>query len=343
MNINEICNKIRDEPEYNFLRDNPHLGSNIILLGLGGSYAYGTNTESSDLDIRGIATRTRRDILTGENFEQVVDVPTDTTIYSFDKMVKLLCSANPNTLEIVGLKPEHYLYVSKAGELLLKNKNLFLSKRVVNTFGGYAAGQLHRLSNKAVRKVPQKEQEEHIFKTIEYAKSSIISHYNSLPDGAINLYVDTAVTEGLDAEIFMDLDIKKYPIRSFSGIQNEFTQIVRSYDKLGTRNKKAAEHGKIAKHSMHLIRLYFMLFDILENGEVITYREKEHALLMDIRDGKYLDGNDQPIPAFFEMVAEFENKMNYLAGRTELPDECDMEKVKDLVEEINGAIVEGLM
>ena len=111
MNINEICNKIRDEPEYNFLRDNPHLGSNIILLGLGGSYAYGTNTESSDLDIRGIATRTRRDILTGENFEQVVDVPTDTTIYSFDKMVKLLCSANPNTLEIVGLKPEHYLYL----------------------------------------------------------------------------------------------------------------------------------------------------------------------------------------------------------------------------------------
>ena len=62
MNINEICNKIRDEPEYNFLRDNPHLGSNIIMLGLGGSYAYGTNTESSDLDIRGIATRTRHNI-----------------------------------------------------------------------------------------------------------------------------------------------------------------------------------------------------------------------------------------------------------------------------------------
>ena len=49
MNINEICNKIRDEPEYNFLRDNPHLGSNIILLGLGGSYAYGTNIAMYEL------------------------------------------------------------------------------------------------------------------------------------------------------------------------------------------------------------------------------------------------------------------------------------------------------
>ena len=37
-------------PAYDFLRTNPHLGKNIILLGLGGSYAYGTNTENSDLD-----------------------------------------------------------------------------------------------------------------------------------------------------------------------------------------------------------------------------------------------------------------------------------------------------
>ena len=335
MNINEICNKIRDEPEYNFLRDNPHLSSNIILLGLGGSYAYGTNTESSDLDIRGIATRTRRDILTGENFEQVVDVPTDTTIYSFDKMVKLLCSANPNTLEIVGLKPEHYLYLSKAGELLLKNQNLFLSKRVINTFGGYAAGQLHRLSNKAVRKVPQKEQEEHIFKTIEYAKSSIISHYNSLPDGAINLYVDTAVTEGLDAEIFMDLYIKKYAIRSFSGIQNEFAQIVRSYDKLGTRNKKAAEHGKIAKHSMHLIRLYFMLFDILENGEVITYREKEHDMLMDIRNMKYLTSDGLKVKSdFYDLLNDVEKEYMYTAKNCVLPEEPDYEAISDMKRQV---------
>lgn len=40
--------------EYNFLRENEHLGDNIILLGLGGSHAYGTNIEGSDIDIRAL-------------------------------------------------------------------------------------------------------------------------------------------------------------------------------------------------------------------------------------------------------------------------------------------------
>lgn len=40
---------------YDFLRNNKHLGENIELLTLGGSYAYGTNIEGSDIDIRGFA------------------------------------------------------------------------------------------------------------------------------------------------------------------------------------------------------------------------------------------------------------------------------------------------
>ena len=79
MNINDI-KKMVEKREYNFLRTNPHLGNNIILLGLGGSYAYGTNIESSDIDLRGIALNTKEDILTYYDFEQVVSNETDTTI-----------------------------------------------------------------------------------------------------------------------------------------------------------------------------------------------------------------------------------------------------------------------
>lgn len=32
-------------PQYGFLRTEPRLGRRIMLLGLGGSYAYGTNNE----------------------------------------------------------------------------------------------------------------------------------------------------------------------------------------------------------------------------------------------------------------------------------------------------------
>ena len=40
---------------------------------------------------------------------------------------------------------------------------------------------------------------------------------------------------------------------------------------------------------MHLIRLYIMCNEILENKTLYTYRENEHEMLMDIRNGKYRD------------------------------------------------------
>lgn len=141
--------------QYRFLRDNPHLGQNIILIGLGGSHAYGTNNNQSDLDIRGCALNSKEEILTNANFEQFVNEETDTTIYSFNKLVHLLSNCNPNTIEILGLKAEHYLYVSSIGQELLDHKNLFLSKRAVHAFGGYATTQLRRLDNKAARLVGQ--------------------------------------------------------------------------------------------------------------------------------------------------------------------------------------------
>lgn len=57
--------------EYVFLRENKHLKDRIILLTLGGSYAYGTNVETSDVDIRGCALNTPSDILGMTNFERL--------------------------------------------------------------------------------------------------------------------------------------------------------------------------------------------------------------------------------------------------------------------------------
>lgn len=39
-----------DGPEYEFFRTNPHLKGKLIFLTLGGSYSYGTNVETSDVD-----------------------------------------------------------------------------------------------------------------------------------------------------------------------------------------------------------------------------------------------------------------------------------------------------
>ena len=46
MNIEQIRAAVADTP-YDFLREDPRLGKNIILLTLGGSHAYGMEKEES--------------------------------------------------------------------------------------------------------------------------------------------------------------------------------------------------------------------------------------------------------------------------------------------------------
>ena len=82
--------KILEGTEYSFLRENEHLANKIMLLGLSGSYGYGTNREGSDVDFRGVAMQQPSDVLGLTEFEQYVDTGTDTVVYGFNKLVKLL-------------------------------------------------------------------------------------------------------------------------------------------------------------------------------------------------------------------------------------------------------------
>lgn len=325
--------------QYHFLRDNPHLGQNIILIGLGGSHAYGTNNEQSDLDIRGCALNSKEEILTNVNFEQFVNEETDTTIYSFNKLVHLLSNCNPNTIEILGLKAEHYLYVSSIGQELLDHKDLFLSKRAVHAFGGYATAQLRRLDNKAARLVGQEQRETHILNSIESAKVTFPDKYFYHSEDAIRLYVDKAVQEGYDSEIFMDINLTHYPLRDYKGMWSEMNNIVKDYAKIGKRNKNAIEHSKLGKHMMHLVRLYLMCIDILEHKEIVTYREKEHDFLMDIRNGKYLDCNRQPTSDFFELIDDFETRIKYAKENTDLPENPNYKEINEFVMSVNERVV----
>lgn len=329
---------INDSTKYKFLKEKP-LGDKIILLGFGGSHAYGTNVEDSDVDIRGIATHSPTDILTRKGFEQVENHETDTVIYSLEKMISLLSNCNPNTIEILGLEPWQYLYLSDIGKELIDNRDMFLSKKAVHTFGSYANSQLRRLDNKAVRLVGQTEREKHILNSINNARYTFPDRYFYFHSDAINLYVDKAIKEDYDTEIFMDVNLKHYPLRDYKAMWSEMNNIVKDYSKIGKRNKYAVEHNKLGKHMMHLVRLYLMCIDILESGQIITFREKDHDFLMNIRNGKYLDDNMQPTKEFYEIVEDLESKMDYWKEHTELPDKPDYERINKFLAETNYRIV----
>lgn len=331
--------EILRQREYGFIETNEHLGRHVMLLGLAGSYSYGTNIRTSDIDIRGIALNQKSDLIGLTRFEQYVDEDTDTVIYGFNKVVGLLLSCNPNTIELLGLKPEHYLYLSDIGRLLLDNRRLFLSKRAIQSFGGYADAQLRRLQNALARDAfPQTEKERHIFNSVRSAMHDFNHRYGRFENGSLELYIDKAVNPELETEIFVNASMTHYPLRDYCGMWNTMANVIRDYEKVGKRNKKK-DDLHLNKHAMHLIRLFMMALDILEKGEINTYREKEHGLLMDIRSGKYRKEDGAFHESFYEMLSDFEKKLHYAAEHTDLPEEPDMAKVQELVMAINERVV----
>ena len=325
--------------EYEFINTNKHLGKHVILLGLAGSYSYGTNNENSDIDVRGVTLNRKSDLIGMTEFEQYVDDTTDTTIYSFRKMVNLLLSCNPNTIELLGLNPEHYLYLSDIGQELLDNKRLFLSQRAIQSFGGYADAQLRRLQNALARDAyPQSEKEEHIFNSVKNAMYDFKRRYESFEEGAVKLYIDKAKNKDFDTEIFMDIQLNHYPLRDYKSMWVEMNNIVKDYDKLGKRNKKK-DDNHLNKHAMHLVRLFMMAIDILEKGEINTYRKEEQDLLVNIRNGEYQKEDGTFCQEFYDLVSEYEKKLDYAAKHTILPEEPDMKRVEEFVMAVNERVV----
>lgn len=334
-----ITPSILNSPEYNFLKSDEHLGRHIILLGLAGSYSYGTNNDESDIDLRGVMLNRKTDLIGLTAYEQYVDEHTDTTIYTFNKMISLLLSCNPNTIELLGLNSEHYLYLNEIGKSLIDHSHLFLSKRAIQSFGGYADAQLRRLQNALARdSYPQREKEQHIYNSVKNAMYDFMRHYEKFDQGFIKIYVDKAIHPELDTEIFIDAQLSHYPLRDYKNIWNEMNNIVKSYDKIGKRNKKK-DDNHLNKHAMHLVRLFMMAIDILEKEQINTYRKEEQKLLLSIRRGEYQNEDGTFSKEFYEIVSDYERKLNEAAQNTKLPDEPNMDKVQNYVMKINERVI----
>ena len=324
---------------YNFLREDPRLGDRIILLGVTGSYGYGTERDGSDVDFRGITLELPSDLIGFSKFEQFEDRDTDTVIYGFNKIIRLLMSCNPNTIEILGIDPERYVIKTEIGQELLDNKNMFLTKRAAESFGHYADAQLRRLQNAIARdSMTQPDREEHIIRSVKHALEDYNRKNEDSDSGVTRLYIDNAVTEGLETEIFIDGELKHFPLRKYNDMLNTMNTVICEYDKIGKRNKKKDDYH-LNKHAMHLVRLFMMGIDILEYQTIRTRRpDDELELLKSIRDGYYMNDsilNDE----FYKVVADYEKRFAEAERNSRLPDSPDMERVEAFVENVNRRII----
>jgi predicted nucleotidyltransferase len=145
-----------------------------IFLTLHGSHAYGMAREESDVDIKGIAIppseyflgfRSRfdqyegvypRDAVIGNStFEKIVsnmvkrevphDEKIDSCIYDIKKFCHLAANCNPNIIEVLFTDPKCFIVCTELGEMLLDNRDLFLSTSAKFRFSGYSFSQLKRI------------------------------------------------------------------------------------------------------------------------------------------------------------------------------------------------------
>lgn len=309
-----------DRDEYNFLREDARLGKNIAYLTIAGSFAYGTNNDNSDLDIRGFAVEAVDALLTGKAFEQVENKNTDTVIYGLRKFFHLCAGCNPNVIEMLGTKPEHVLHMNAIGKKVRDNSDLFLSKRAFKTFAGYAMAQLRRLQNALAHdSYPEREKNQHVLKSIEHMMMASRAAYD-LNDAIINFKMR-------DEEIVVSVDAKDLPLRKFLAVNSDLETMLNNYDKLNNRNRKK-DDAHLNKHAMHLIRLYLTGINILEGRGVITYREHDLPLLRKIRAGNI------PFEDIFAMANEYESQLLSAYKHSKLPDNPDVAKIDKLLLEI---------
>lgn len=110
-----------------------------------GSYAYGTQTEDSDLDVRLVVMRPSDYVLSGRDEESFRDHNSDTVAYTMDKFVRLLANGSPNIVDMVGIPESMVFLIRPEFNYIRKNLPLLASKRIGSAYLGYAKSAMHRL------------------------------------------------------------------------------------------------------------------------------------------------------------------------------------------------------
>lgn len=126
----------------------PELRGHLIYLAYAGSRSYGTDTSTSDVDLRGIAFAPITAMFGLDRYEQTILAEPDLVVYALNKFISLAIKGNPNIVEMLYVDNRHVVYTNVWGEELRANRQLFLSKRLYHSYGGYAIRNMRKLAGK---------------------------------------------------------------------------------------------------------------------------------------------------------------------------------------------------
>lgn len=295
---------------------------NIVVVCHSGSHAYGTNIETSDVDVRGIFCADAVNIRTP--FFPVKEVKMedeeDGKMYELTNFMKLYLDMNPNILELLWVDESNVLQTSEAYKVLREYSPKMLSRKVAFTFSGYALGQMKRI--KGHNKWNNQPQSTEPPVRIDYVKLQhsfagypinardfslrnyrygwkLIPYGNDiygLIRGDLNdrSYNDDGSLFKIDYDAFTDEEKATPPLMILKMCEEEYKaskELHRGYwEWKGNRNESRSaleeKFGFDTKHAMHAVRLLRMGEEILREGIVHVKRADAKDLLA-IRNGEW--------------------------------------------------------
>ena len=322
-----------------------------------GSHLYGTNTPDSDIDERGVFIPDEKYFLGFlHRIEQYQDIKNDITYFEIRKFLQLACENNPNIIELLFVPENKWLENSIDWRLIVKNRNLFISKKAKYTFSGYAQSQfnrikLHRnwLMNPPKKKPSRKDfglsenksdltkDQIGAFNVILSLKLEKLKEFHPLKNeiDKLNETYDFKALCKQFQEIDKDAIKEIIPISdSFIEVlqrENAYAEAERHYNQYQNWKKnRNPERAKLeekyqfdTKHGSHLVRLITEAEELLKTG-FITFPRPDAKFLLEIKNGFY------KYEELSELLESYETKFSDLYEKSSLPHSANKQKIDEL-------------
>ena len=131
--------KYHSQKFYDYLKDNGLILFETII----GSQAYGTATPASDIDKKFVYILPEDNIL-GMGYIEQINITADYVGYEVKRFLELIKSNNPTLLELLNSPEDMIIHKDPVFDLILEQKDNFITKICKNSFGGYARQQIHK-------------------------------------------------------------------------------------------------------------------------------------------------------------------------------------------------------
>jgi len=309
---------------------------NTIVKMIFGSRLYGTDTENSDTDYKGIFISDHKDILlqkvpksidnsTGKMHIKNTKDDIDTEIYSIHHFFKLASEGQTVAIDMLFAPEDKIIESSLVWKLIVKNRNMFLSKNL-KAFVGYCRSQAARYGAKGGR-VNALKQFKEILEKVNYVgvkECTLKSIWEYLP---INEHSRTYIEPKNSMSIY-EVCSKKF--ESTAKIKYVLTQVNKIYDNYGARAKEAEKSENIDwKAISHAFRVCYEMLEILRDGTV-TFPLSDAQFLRELKLGNYHYKNDL-IGERLDILLE---SVELVSKDSTLPDNVNQKEIDDLLYKI---------